>query len=137
MKRLFLCLSLLFIITGCAINKVEKKSYIEINYEEYVSKMKNQDSYILYIGSAKCTHCREFVPILKDVITDYNLEVYYIDAAKMTLEQVAIVWDETSIGGTPTIVFVTDGKVKLFPRIEGVVSEATLVKKLKSAGYIE
>ena len=137
MKRIFLCLSLLLIITGCTTNKVEKKSYVEISYTEYLSKMENQESFILYIGSANCLHCREFTPTLKNVIADYDLEVFYIDCSKLTLEQVNLVWDETNIDGTPTVVFVNAGKVKLFPRIEGTVSEAVLIQKLKSAGYIE
>lgn len=124
-------------MTGCTLTKEATKSYTEINYTEYVSKIENQESFILYIGSAYCSHCQDFKPTLEKVISKYDLDVSYIDASKLTKEQVTALWDETSIGGTPTVVFVSQGKIKLFPRAEGSVSETVLIQKLKSAGYIE
>ena len=141
MKRIILCLTIFLLFTGCTSSK-STKSYIEINYTELNQKLENKDTFALYIGSATCTHCQELKPILEKVITDYDLEIYYIDLNKFDLKneeertQYNDVWDSASLTGTPTIVFITEGKINLFPRIIGTVSETTLISQLKSAGYI-
>lgn len=141
MKHIFLCLTLLLIITGCTsknpVNTEGKKSYTEINYVEYQSKISHEEDFALYIGSANCGYCKNLNPILENVIHTYDLEVSYIDSSKLTKEDATTLWEETSIGGTPTIVFVSKGKIKLFPRIEGAVPENVLIEKFKSAGYIK
>ena len=135
MKRILLCVTIFLVFTGCTSNKLAK-SYIEIDYTEYQQKLENKETFALYIGSATCIHCQELKPILEKVITNYDLEIYYIDLSKLEVAQYNDVWDSASISGTPTIVFVSDGKIKLFPRIVGAVAESVLVDKLKAAGYI-
>ncbi len=147
MKRILLYLTIFLLLTGCASNK-ETKSYIEIDYKEYQQKLENKETFALYIGSATCSHCQDLKPILEKVITNYDLEIYYIDLNKLVVTEYIDgnkvvdetkykeVWNTSNLTGTPTIVFVSDGKIKLFPRIVGAVSESVLIDKLKSAGYI-
>ncbi len=135
MKRILLCLTIFLLLTGCTSNK-ETKSYIEIDYTEYQQKLENKEKFALYIGSAACNHCQDLKPILEKVITNYDLEIYYIDLSKLDRTQYNDVWNTSNLTGTPTIVFVSEGNIKLFPRIVGAVSESVLVDKLKVAGYI-
>ncbi len=136
MKRILLCLSILLFLTGCTESK-PTKSYIEIGYSEYQKKLENKETFALYIGSATCKHCQDLKPTLEKVITDYDLEMYYIDLSKLEGAEYNAIWDTSNIGGTPTIVFITNGNIKLFPRIEGAVSESVLIDKLKVAEYIK
>lgn len=136
MKKFIIYLLLILLATGC--NFTEKKqSYIEISYETYEQKMENKEDFILFIGSTTCSHCQDFKPVLENVITDYDLKIYYIDLYKTTKEQGDKIWEDTFLEGTPTIVFISKGKIKLFPRIEGYMNEENLIKQLQSAGYIE
>lgn len=134
----FLCLTFLCLFTGCTSHQTNsKKSYVEINYDSYQEKMNRHDTFALYIGSETCSACQRFQPTLEKVIADYNLEIFYLDTSKLTMEQNDQIWDASSIAGTPTIVFVEAGNIKLFPRVDGAVAEVTLVNKLKTAGYIK
>ncbi len=135
MKQVLLCLLLCLVITGCTDHS--KKSYIEINYEEYKQKIENKEDFALYIGSTNCSHCQDFKPTLEKVINDYDLEIFYVDLSKLDQEQYNHIWDWSAIEGTPEIIFIEKGNPKLFGRVEGAVSEVTLVNKLKSVGYIE
>lgn len=136
MKRIFLCLIIMsFFITGCFSKK--GKSYIELDYIAYQEKIEKKEDFILYIGSADCTHCKSFKPTLESVIQEYDLEIYYIDLLKLSKEQYRTIWDGASLEGTPTIVFVKKGDIKLFPRIGGAVPKDVLIEQLQSAGYIK
>lgn len=137
MKRLLMCLTVCFLFVGCTAKETNHvKSYVEIDYITYQEKIKNKDNFALYIGSATCSACQRFKTTLEKVITDYDLEIFYIDISQLSAEQYTEIWDVSNIGGTPTIVFISDGNIKLFPRIDGAVPEALLVDQLKSAGYI-
>lgn len=135
MKRILLCLTILLFLTGCTSNK-KTKSYIEIDYTKYQHKLENKEEFALYIGSADCIHCQELKPTLEKIITKYDLEMYYIDLSKLDRTQYNDIWNTSNLTGTPTIVFVSEGNIKLFPRIVGAVSENVLVEKLETAGYI-
>ncbi len=136
MKRILLCLSVLFLLTGCTGTK-PTKSYTEIGYSEYQKKLENKETFVLYIGSATCSHCQDLKPVLEKVITDYDLEIYYIDLSTLEAKEYNAVWDDANLGGTPTIVFVANGNIKLFPRIEGAVSESVLIDRFRAAEYIK
>lgn len=135
MKRFLICLAVCLLWTGCDSSK-QKKSYIEIDYATYQEKIENQEDFMLYIGSATCSACQRFKTTLEKVITDYDLEIFYIDISKLSKEQNNEIWDTSNIGGTPSIVFVSKGNIKLFPRVEGTLPESLLIDQLESAGYI-
>ncbi len=148
MKRIFIygvCFMMILCLTACS--TTQKKSLIEIGFEEYQKKIENQEDFILYIGSATCQHCQKFRPILEEVVAEYDLEVFYLDMhtlleadKNITVDadkQTTYVYNTSKTERTPTVVFAEDGKIKLFPRIEGEVSKSVLVNKLKSAGYIK
>ena len=111
-----LCLiSLTFIITGC-----KTKTLKQIEYQELASKFKNEDTFVLYLGSS------QFKPTLEKVIADKNLDVYYIDLAKVNEKQYSEITKKTGLEGTPTIVYVEKGlvdKTNLKKRIVGTKDE--------------
>lgn len=136
MKKVLLFIMTILIITGCR-NKI--KSYDEINYKEYSNLIEQKQDFILYIGSATCSHCQEFTPTLKKVIKKYQLDIKYIDISKLEEKEYAILKNKTKVQGTPTIVFIHKGVVDSGSdnKIQGSVSIDEVEKMLKKKGYIE
>ncbi len=130
-----LCLiSLTFIITGC-----KTKTLKQIEYQELASKFKNEDTFVLYLGSSQCSHCMEFKPTLEKVIADKNLDVYYIDLAKVNEKQYSEITKKTGLEGTPTIVYVEKGlvdKTNLKKRIVGTKDEEDTIDYFKTIKVI-
>lgn len=136
MKRFFVlcsCIMTLF-ITGCS-NKIT--TYNEISYDEYSNLIENKEDFILYIGSANCSHCLEFKPTLEKIIKKYQLEINYIDVSKLDEKEYAVLENKTKLHGTPTVVFVEEGIVKTSPKIQGALPYTSVVEKFKESGYIK
>lgn len=136
MKKIIALWLIILTVIGCGCNI---KSYDEINYKEYTNLIEEKEDFILYIGSATCSHCQDFVPTLKKVIRKYNIDIKYIDISKLSQQQYAVLQNKTKVQGTPTIVFVHKGIVDSGSdnKIQGAVSESEVEKVLKRKGYIE
>lgn len=136
MKRIFtfFCLTIILFGTGC-MNKVT--TYDEIDYSSYTNLIESKENFILYIGSADCSHCLNFKPTLEKIIKKYSLDVKYIDISKLTDKEYDIVKNKTKLQGTPTVVFVKDGVVQTSPKIVGAVSYSVAVEKFEESGYIK
>lgn len=136
MKRLILilgCIMILF-VTGCG-KKIT--TYSEIDYDTYTTLIEQKNDFILYLGSATCSHCFNFKPTLEEIITEYQLDVKYIDISKLSEKEYAVLKNKTKLQGTPTVVFVEDGIVKTSPKIQGQVSKNVALEKFKESGYIK
>lgn len=138
-KIIFSAMIALFILTGCKL-----KTYEEITYNEYVEKVENEESFILFIGSATCSHCNDYKSKVEKIVKDYQIMIYYIDINKFTDEQLNKFKTQINFSGTPTTVFIENGKEKtdsngnVSPyRINGNVDYNKLIKKLQKAGYIK
>ena len=134
MKKILVIMISILVLTGCSLFK----SYKEINYSEYKKMLDNNDTFVLYIGSKNCTHCKDFAPTLKKVIRKYDLDVKYIDISKLTNKENAVLKNKTRLQGTPTIVFVEKGKVLSGNhKVQGAVDEEEVIKVFKKQGYIK
>ena len=80
-KLLILCLTL--ILLGCSTSSVKKKSVKgikEIQYTELKKLMKEDVSFMLYLGRPDCGDCQAFKPILEDYLNKHpNEGVYYLN----------------------------------------------------------
>ena len=132
-KLLVLTLILVLALTGCT----SKKSLIDITYDELATKIENKDSFVLYVGSSKCSHCAEFEPNLEKVVVDYDLDVYYINMADLSESRYNAVLKKADTEGTPTLVYLEKGKTKTSPRIEGTRDYNATLEFFKDAGLVE
>lgn len=123
----------LFGITGCG----KKDAFEKISYEQYQVMRNEKQNFILYVGSKTCVRCDEFKPILNKVIRSYDLDVVYLDVSELSEDEADSLFDEASLKGTPTILFIKEGNIDLFTRVIGAQTEENLIKKFKSAGYIK
>lgn len=133
MKRFLMILMILF-LTGCG-NKIT--TYEEINYNEYSSLIENKEDFVLYIGSASCSHCLNFKPTLEKIIKNYQLDIKYIDISTLTEKEYAVLKNKTKLQGTPTVVFIEDGIVQTSPKIQGDMSYTRALEKFKESGYVK
>ncbi len=133
-KKILLVLALLlFTLTGCA-----KTTYSEIKLDELGKKIENKESFALVIGSETCSACEAYRPIMEQVISKYNLTIYYINIYPLTTEQKAKLVSYVYYSNTPTTVFFTDGEVKdTHNNLVGAVSYDKVVARLIEMGYIK
>lgn len=137
MKKIIIILISLILITGCGVNT--EKGYTEINYIELQEKLDNKDDFIFYIGSAECSHCKDYGITLKEIKKNYpEVEVFYLDISKIQQFQHEKLYNKFPFDGTPTTVFIIDGSEEsIYNRVEGNQPYDKVVEKFKSNGYIE
>lgn len=136
MKKIVMIVALMgvFLITGCG-NKIT--TFTEIDYDTYIEMVDNKESFVLYLGSATCSHCQSFKPTLEQIIKDYQLDIKYIDAYSLTEKEYSILQNKTKLQGTPTVVFIKDGITQTEPKIVGDVSYNRALEQFKASGYID
>lgn len=136
MKKVFLVLIMLLpIFIGC---DSKLSSYEEIDYDTFINKIENEESFALFIGSATCQHCDAFKGTINKVIKKYQVKIYYIDINKFDETQSKKFKTYINFNATPTTVFIYDGAEKTtYNRINGNLSYDKVVEKLTKVGYIK
>lgn len=119
--------------------KNNKGTYLkDITYIEYVEKVNNSDTFILYVKQTNCKHCKSFTPKFSNILEKNKLEAYSLNLTDMEVEEKNLFINELSVDSTPTILFFKDGiELGSYSRIIGSKSEEYVIKKLKLNGYIE
>lgn len=119
--------------------------FINITIDEYLEKLKSEEKSIIYVAKPSCSYCTMETPILKKIMSQYDLEVFYLDTTDF---YDAVAQDYTEAGykfvnsaeeyeqgyGTPNTIIVQNGKI-----IDGVYqyTEASELKDLfVRNGYI-
>jgi hypothetical protein len=75
---------------------------------------------------------------LNDVISEYNVDVKYIDLSKLSDTQKSELSSVFPITGTPTTVFITNGVEKdTYNRIVGSVKKSEIIQAFKENKYIK
>lgn len=144
MKKKFIifCIVLLIIVFGLLFvfffNKQDSPYLKEISYEEYIEKVNNSESFILYVKQTYCSHCKSFTPVISKVLEDYKIEANYINLTKLSDNERDIFTNELSINGTPSVLFFEEGiELGKYSRIVGDKTYKYIVNKLETQGYIE
>lgn len=135
MKKILILIIAVFAVTltGCS----KDKTLISVSYDELATKIRERDSFVLYVGSSECSHCAEFKPILEKAVKKYKLEVYYIDMAELSAAKYNAVLKKIDGRGTPTLVYLEKGKTKTSPRIEGESEYETVVEFFQDLGLVK
>ncbi len=124
---------LLIIMSGCG-----NKTYDEITYDELKTMLDNKESFVLFIGSATCSHCDAYKVTLNKVIKEYDVDIKYIDISEMSDTEVSSLQAKFPFSGTPTTIFIEDGEEEsTFNRIEGESSYSEVIEALTENGYIK
>ncbi len=114
----------------------EEDYIVESSIKEINNKIKDDDTFILYIKQTGCEHCKEFTPKFVRVLRDYNLKAYALNIAEFNEKEKALYEDNFDIDGTPTVLFIQDGEESLIT-IEGDVPRETIISKLEATDFIQ
>ena len=134
MKKLFVLIVAVFMLTGCFANK----TYDEVSYKELNNMLDKKENFILFIGSSTCSACARYEVTLNEVIRKYGTDVKYIDLSKLSETEESSLISEFPITGTPTTVFIEDGDEKdTHNRIEGAAKSSKIIDKFKENEYIK
>lgn len=140
MKKLAIITILLasvLLITGCS--NEEKSTYLkEVTFDELYEMMNNEESFILEFVQDGCTHCAVFTPRFENVLEEYQIEAKQLNFSNINEEQYSQIVRDFGSFGTPTVVFIENGKEKTtINRLTGKLSEKEIIRKLTQNGYIE
>lgn len=114
------------------------KHLIELKYSEFEKKIKNKDDFILVITQTNCPHCEAYKPVLKDVLTEYDITAYEINTKKLNEEENAKFREIVAFSGTPTTVFFRNGEeTTTTNRLVGEQKSTNIIRRLKSLKYIK
>lgn len=135
MKKILILITAIIAITltGCS----KDSSLINISYDELSDKIKKQETFVLYVGSSSCSHCADFKPKLEKAISKYKLEVYYINMANLSEAKYNAVMKKVDGEGTPTTVYIKNGKTEISPRIEGAREYDEIVEFFTDLGLVK
>lgn len=134
MKKFILLILCFFTFCACS-----TKSYIvNTSLDKIKIMIENKETFILYIGSADCSHCASYRPKLEDVTLEYEVTVYYIDTSKLDDTEYNELTKIVSFSGTPTTAFIKDGEdLGTQTHIDGDVSRERIINSFKNNGYIK
>ena len=137
MKKVLLVLFVLLSLTAC--NKKFSKGEVVTAYaDEVLEKLENKESFIVYVGYDDCQSCKEFKPILNQLIENYDITIYYLPTDdKQTEDQLNEIQYNYfyRMYWTPTTYIVEDGEVLALK--EQLIEYEELVEWLKEYGKIE
>ena len=119
--------------------------FINITLNEYLEKLKGEEKSIIYIARPTCSWCQKETPILKKIIGQYDLDVYYLntenfyDSAKQDYTEEGYTFMASSEKykdgfGTPNTIIVQNGEI--VDGAFGYVEANDLKNLLKSNGFI-
>lgn len=117
----------------------DNKEYLKlIEFAELQEKINNQDTFILVLTRTDCVHCSEYKPILKNILKEYNITAYQVEIDLLSSEEKGQLKDIANISGTPTTIFIENGKENgLYNRIVGTSTTSKIKERLKKMGYIK
>ncbi len=143
-KKVFIIIGIILIIVIIGllyfkffIKKEDNSKVYEINMTKLQEKIDNKDTFILVMIQTGCVHCASYVPTLKEVSNEYNVEFYTLNRSNLTAEEYTNLKKIASANSTPTTVFIVNGEEKTtLNRLVGNVPKDRLIEKLISEGYI-
>lgn len=135
LKKILFMVILVLSLTGCG-NKI--KTYEEISYKQFVQKIENKDSFILFIGAESCQHCSMYKNTINKIVENYQVKIYHIDMDKLSETEYSKFKTYINFSGTPTTAFIYDGKEEnTYNRISGNKSYDKVKERLIKEGYIK
>ena len=104
----------------------------ELTYSEYQEKVDNDESFVVILESASCSHCVAFMPVAEKFANDNGLPMYYVDTNTFSSED----WDgfeksntylkkANGRWGTPTTMVLAGNETVSY--IEGETDAASLL----------
>lgn len=128
---LLVAVLLVVVVLGCFLMKGDKVgnggSY-ELSYSQYLEKIEDGDKFVLVVESATCSHCINYMPVVKKFARSKNVKIYYIDTNTLKSDEWSNFEETNSFfvekkeegWGTPTTLFLDGDNA-----VDYVVGETT------------
>lgn len=136
MKKIFIIILLILGLTGCTNSGSKYTEPSLIKYDEFMTKIENKETFTLLMWQTGCSHCESFEPRLNNVIKKYDIQMYSINLAELSETEYAKVKNKTFISGTPTTVYIKEGKLQP-TRLVGDKSEEQIIEFFKNYDIIK
>ncbi len=135
LKIIVLAIAFLFLLTGCE----TKENYLKnINFKELNEKLDNKEEFFFVVTQDGCSHCEEFLPVLKELLNENKIIGYDFNLTRLSESDKDSFYEMFDIEGTPTTIFIKDGKeLSIMQRIVGGLDKDKLIQKFKNNGYIK
>ena len=136
MKKILLCLVMvLLVVSGCASKEEVSYSY-ELSVQDVITKLENDETFIVYLGTTNCSACATFAPIAEKMNENYGTQIYHVeldlekdeDLKNSLLEAMPVTY-------TPSINIVVDGEI--VDNYEGVLEYMDLKEFISEYGCVE
>ncbi len=111
MKKILLLLLILTLLGGCF--KFTKGEVTTKKAQEILKMFEEKESFILYAGNSNCESCIEYRKILQELISDYEIEVIYVDTLNKEEQDFlnTLIYDYLyRLNMTPSTYLIKDGK---------------------------
>lgn len=133
-KIFVLAILLLTVVVGCG----KSSNLKSISYSKLNKMLENEETFFFVVTKDGCSHCEAFVPVVEEVLKEYDLVGYNLNISEMNDSDYEEFYNTYNVTGTPTTIFISKGKeTSLLQRIDGEVSKEKLISKLKANNYIE
>ncbi len=112
----------------------DKKEYIDIDYNTLSNMVGNKETFIVVFTITGCSHCRDYEPIVYEVINNNNINIYRLNYTDLSDEDKTSIVNMTGLKSTPTTIFYRNG-IEI-DRCVGFVSKEKLEEKLRNNNFI-
>lgn len=119
--------------------EIEEDSHlIALTFEELQTKIDKKETFILVLTQTSCSHCAEYKPVLKKVLSEHDLYAYEIEIDKLSKAENAKLKDIANASGTPATIFIENGsEVNTSSRLYGAQEKSKIVNRFRAMGYIK
>ena len=124
--------------------KVEEPIELEaIGINNFTTLLNDEAASIIYLARPDCGYCQQQEPIVKAVMNEYDLTIFYLNTNELTSENFKYLFslDTKLFGedgkdfGTPTILIVQKGKI--IDSSVGLTQKESLVSLFTKHGFIK
>lgn len=118
-------------LNSATINLIGHKDYGNIILpKDLEERVKSKELFAAYFFSPTCMYCKEYTPVLMDVVNEYELDV-----PKLNLLEYGEAFEQYNITGTPTLIVFENGQE--VNRIVGSVTKTETEAFFKDMGVIK
>lgn len=127
----------------CSVADQKEVTLEQIGMSEFTTLLNDEEASIIYIARPTCGYCQQQEPIVKQILAEYELPLYYLNTDNLSSEEMSKLFetDEELFGkegsefGTPTTIVVKKGKI--VDSTVGLTQKDDYLSFLKSNGFIK
>ena len=110
-----------------------------INCNEYNNIINSKKNKLVLYARPTCEYCNKFIPIIEEIVNEYNIEVNYLDIDTLSTEESSQFYKSSDLlntnkFGTPMLAIIKNGKIKYYS--VGYISKNEVLEWLKVTNII-